>query len=218
LRVVVVLQEGIHLSVETIASWVGSDARLRQVFTQILPVPAPRSDDHDVAVAIFRSEMVSGLLGVLVDGPHVPGGEILLEVDHGDDVALRQGLMEALHQCATFNGPGGPAALVAIEVERLVHEINESLRAENSRLREQLEAARIRIGFIEGQLAAINEAKATGRKRILVAALGLLAATLTGASEAVAGRLLDGPDVAGQLADRCDDVQIVIETHGVDGT
>lgn len=71
---------------------------------------------------------------------------------------------------------------IAIDIERLVAETLQALSEENGILRRELEAARIRIGFLEGQLHALSEAQATGRRRITKAMLGTVAAVLLAAA------------------------------------
>lgn len=89
------------------------------------------------------------------------------------------------------------AVMVAVSsgIERLVASALLALEDENSQLRAALEQARIEIGFLRGQLLAVNEAQATGRKPIIKAVLGgvgaiLLAAT-TGLTEGVPGAVAD---------------------------
>lgn len=76
---------------------------------------------------------------------------------------------------------------IAIGLELLVHTTLEALRADNSVLRAELEAARVRIEFLESQLHALSEAHATGHRSITKAILrgvgAILLATSAGAVE-----------------------------------
>jgi hypothetical protein len=105
---------------------------------------------------------------------------------------------------------------IATSIERLVSEALAALREENSLLRAELDTARIRVAFLEGQLHALAEAHATGRRRITKAILGGVAAILlaaaTGAAEgfvASAAHHEDGSAVT--LARECQRIQHLIE-------
>lgn len=196
-----------------VADWVRDDRVLRRAFREVVVWPAPRSDDHDVTVCCQYSELLSGWLGVTFAGPHVPG-DIRFELDADDEEALQEQLVEGLRRCAWEGDPEASIERrVAVAIEHLVHEFRTALTDENAQLRRELEAAQLRVGFLEDQLAALNEAKATGRKRIMVAAIAMVTAIVTGASEGAVSRIVQpgtGPS-AEHFVERCDEVRIIIE-------
>jgi hypothetical protein len=67
----------------------------------------------------------------------------------------------------------------------LVGDTVAALEAENSRLRAELAAAELRVEFLERTLAQVNEAKATGRTRLIRSTLGVVGSTLLAAGLAV---------------------------------
>lgn len=81
----------------------------------------------------------------------------------------------------------GVEAAAAISIEVLVSDMLRDLQAENSALRSALENARIDIAFLEGQLHALNEAKATGHKSITKSVVSVVVAVLLAAGGGAAG-------------------------------
>lgn len=79
---------------------------------------------------------------------------------------------------------------IAIGIELFVASALAALREENSELRAELDAARIRVGFLEGQLHALTEAQASGRQKITKAILGGVAAILLAAAGGAAEGLV----------------------------
>jgi hypothetical protein len=102
---------------------------------------------------------------------------------------------------AEVTSPGAAVVVVArrvtVGVEHLVTHMLDALRDENSRLRQELDAANVRIRFLETAIEQLNEAKATGRKPILYGALGFISGIFVsvagGAASGVAQGLMTGP-------------------------
>lgn len=103
-----------------------------------------------------------------------------------------------------------PAQHVFGAIERLTSIALAALADDRSTLRRELDAAQIRIAFLEGQLAALSEARATGRRGIIRAVLASVAAILLAATTGVAeaatiSALQSEPQevTAAQLAEEC---------------
>jgi len=100
-------------------------------------------------------------------------------------------------------------------IERLVAEALLALEDDNSQLRRALEDAKIRIGFLEGQLHALSEAQATGRRRVVKAALSFVGAILfaasTGIAEGIPAAVTDSGTSPSELAAECIRIQDLLD-------
>jgi hypothetical protein len=87
---------------------------------------------------------------------------------------------------------------VSVGVEVLVDRALAALRQENSQLRRDLEAANLRVEFLETELHQLTEAKATGRRSLMASTARVvcsvfLAAAMQGATAGAVQGWVTGP-------------------------
>lgn len=166
----------------------------------------------DVHIEIWYPDGV-GSATVSMARPSVPNAPSLLAFD-------LDGITQAIHRLLNMRSGVDNRSAISTEVERLLADMLSDLEDGNSELARALDAAHIRIAFLEGELKGLREAMAMDQPGVQRAKLGvvmaLLVALVTGASAGSAQQLIieanEKPVPAVQdYQQRCENIMVKID-------